>query len=167
MGKRKIFVLVVLGFLILLLAGEVFLLLNKNKKQNISSETDQNPDKELIGDIKTPLGPPEELSTKFDPTKNTPMFVIESADATLGTLKLKFVFPHTWEGRRVTSRIICKDGDIKIVSPTNSIGENVTIDTLINKIQETSSELMIFSGRCTDNTCAEINKDCQLYAAKN
>jgi len=160
-------VLIILGLLIFLVAGEVFLLLNKNKKQNTSTEAGQNPDKELMGDIKAPLGLPEELSTKFDPTENTPMFVIESVDATLGVLELKFVFPHTWEGRRVTSRIICKDGDIKIVSPTNSIGENVTIDTLINKIQETPSELMIFSGLCSDSTCREINKDCQLYVAKN
>lgn len=169
MGKRKIFVLVVLGFLIFVVAGEVFLLLNNknNKKQNISIETDQNPAKELIGDIKAPLGPPEELSTKFDPTENTPIFVIESTDATLGTLNLKFVFPHTWEGRRATSRIVCKDGDIKIVYPADSTGEEVTIEALIKKVQETSSELMIFRGLCSDNSCTEINKDCQLYVAKN
>lgn len=156
MGKRKIFVLVVLGFLTLVVAGEVFLLLSKNKKQNILTDTE------------VPLGPPEELSTNFDPTKNTAMFVIESVDAILGTLKLKFVFPHTWEGRRVTSRIICKDGEIKIVYPADSVsaGEEVTIEAFIKKVQETPSELMIFSGRCSDNTCREINKDCHLFVAK-
>lgn len=157
MGKRKIFVLVGLGFLILLVAGEVFLLLSKKqKKQNTSTETGQS----------QALGLPEELSVNFDPTKNTPIFVIESADAALGTLKLKFVFPHTWEGRRVTSRIACKDGEIKIVYPADSAGEEVMIEALIKKVQETPSELMIFSGRCSDNTCREINKDCQLFVAK-
>ena len=151
MGKRKIFVLVVLGFLILVVAGEVFLIFNK--KQNIL--------------IEAPLGLPEELSTKFDPTENTPRFFIESVDIASGALKLKFVWPHTWEGRRATSRIACKDGDIKIVYPADSAEEEVTIEALINKVQETSSELMIFSGLCSDNTCAEINKACQLYAAKN
>ncbi|MFH1905907.1 MAG: hypothetical protein ABIL11_00760 [Chloroflexota bacterium] len=151
MGKRKIFVLVVLGFLIFMVAGEVFLIFNK--KQNIS--------------IEAPLGPPAELSTNFDPTKNMPRFMIESANAGDKTLNLKFVWPHQLEGKKITSRITCKDGDIKIVNLIDSAGEDVTIDALINKVQETSSELMIFSGLCSDNSCTEINKACQLYVAKN
>ena len=147
MGKRKIFVLIVLGFLILVVAGEVFLIFNK--RQNIS--------------IEAPLGPPAELSINFDPTQNTPRFMIEAVDKHSGTLNLRFVWPHKLEGKKITSRIASKDGDIKIVYPTASAEEVVTIETLINKVQETPSELMIFGGLCSEITCAEINKDCQLF----
>ena len=115
----------------------------------------------------SPLSPPAELSTNFDPTKNTPRFMIESADKHTETFSLRFVWPHQLEGKKITSRIACKNGDIKIVNPIDSAGEDVTIETLINKVQETASELMIFSGLCGDNSCAEINKACQLYVAKN
>jgi len=116
-----------------------------------------------------PLGLPAELSTDFDPSKNTPIFVIESADAALGILNLKFVFPHTWEGRKVTSRITCKDGDIKITyqNNSNSRKEDVTKEALINKVQETSNKSMLFSGLCSDSTCMEINKDCLLQVNRN
>jgi hypothetical protein len=107
---------------------------------------------------------PQEMSADFDVTKNAPLFMIRSANVKNKTLNLTFAFPHTLEGKKVTSQISCKDALIRINHMSGSVPteERVTIETLINLVQKTPSQSMMFSGLCSDSTCAEIINDCFL-----
>ncbi len=109
-------------------------------------------------------GLPLELSAEFDPTQNAPRFMIESVDKQAKSFDMKSVWPPSFEGKRLTSRITCRE--IKIVGPGESEGENVNLDKLLERMEGVSKEMMIFSGLCGDNTCREINRACRLYMAK-
>jgi len=149
-GKKSV---IMLAFLLVGgVAGGVFLYL-KHQRTVLS-----NIAVEKSGDL------PLELSVDFDPTVNSPKFMIESVDRQTKMFNLKSVFPPTFEGKKLTSRITCQE--IKIVGPGDSVGEEVVYDVLMERMEGVSKEMMIFSGLCSDNTCAEINQSCRLYLAK-
>ena len=152
MGKKSILILALLVLLIVGVAGGVFWYL-KHQRTVISDLA-----VEKSGNL------PLELAVDFDPTVNSPKFMIESVDRQGKTLDLKSVFPPVFEGKRLTSRITCQE--IKIVGPGDSVGEDVVYDVMMEKMEGVSKEMMIFSGLCSDKTCKEINQSCQLYLAK-
>jgi len=151
-GRKSVTILVLACLLVGGVAGRVFLYLEHQRTvlSNVAVEKS--------GDL------PMELSVDFDPTVNSPKFMIESVDRKVKTFDLKSVFPPTFEGKRLTSRITCQE--IKIVGPGDSVGEEVVYDVLMERMEGVSKEMMIFSGLCSDNTCAEIHQSCRLYLAK-
>ena len=152
MGGKSVIILVLAFLLVVGVAGGVFLYL-KHQRTVLSDLT-----------VEKSSNLPLELSEDFDPTVNSPKFMIESVDRQAKTFSLKSVFPPIFEGKRLTSRITCQE--IKIVGSGDSVGENVTYDVLMERMEGVSNEMMIFSGLCSDKTCAEINQSCQLYLAK-
>ena len=152
MGRKSVIILVLAFLLFGGVASGVFLYL-KHQRTVISDLA-----VEKSGDL------PLELSVDFDPTVNSPKFMIESVNRQAKTFDLKSVFPPTFEGKRLTSRITCQE--IKIVGPGDSVGEEVVYDVLMERMEGVSKEMMIFSGLCSDNTCAEIHQSCRLYLAK-
>ena len=119
MGKKSV---IMLAFLLVGgVAGGVFLYL-KHQRTVLS-----NIAVEKSGDL------PLELSVDFDPTVNSPKFMIESVDRQAKTFDLKSVFPPTFEGKKLTSRITCQE--IKIVGPGDSVGEEVVYDVLMERME--------------------------------
>jgi len=151
-GRKSVTILVLACLLVGGVAGGVFWYL-KHQRTVISDLA-----VEKSGNL------PLELAVDFDPTVNSPKFMIESVDRKVKTFDLKSVFPPTFEGKRLTSRITCQE--IKIVGPGDSVGEEVVYDVLMERMEGVSKEMMIFSGLCSDNTCAEIHQSCRLYLAK-
>ena len=152
MGKKSILILALLVLLIVGVAGGVFWYL-KHQRTVISDLA-----VEKAGNL------PLELAVDFDPTVNSPKFMIESVDRQGKTFDLKSIFPPTFEGKRLTSRITCQE--IAIVGPGDFVGEDVVYEVLMERMEGVSKEMMIFSGLCSDTTCKEINQSCRLYLAK-
>jgi len=149
-GKKSV---IMLAFLLVGgVAGGVFLYL-KHQRTVLSDKA-----VEKSGNL------PSELSVDFDPTVNSPKFMIESVDRQTKTFNLKSIFPPTFEGKRLTSRITCQE--IAIVGPGDFVGEDVVYEVLMERMEGVSKEMMIFSGLCSDTTCKEINQSCRLYLAK-
>jgi hypothetical protein len=136
---------VIFGILSLVAAGLIFFYFKNKQIQN----------------NKVALTAPKELSINFDATVNSPKFSIQSVNLEDKTLSLKTVYPYISEA--ITSKITCREGDIKISSKSNQTFEDISLDTLFQKAQETEKEYMIFSGLCSDITCSEINRECYLY----
>lgn len=152
--------LIVLGFLILVVSGEIFLYFRNSQiylsKQKVVPTSSP---------VAKSLNLPTELSTDFDPTQNSPVFKIESVDAGNKVLGLKIVWPKILEGTNVKSSITCKDDDIKILTNITKDGadeEPVTINIFFTRLQSSSLSNVLFSGLCSDTKCIEINKSCKL-----
>jgi hypothetical protein len=108
-----------------------------------------------------PLGQPDELGKDFDQTKNAPTFRIYRIDKDAKTIGLEAIWPDIIKNLKVTSSIVCDEGDIKITSGSSS--QNVTLDEFFSMIQETDLNNMLFSGVCGSKQCTEIVKSCQLF----
>lgn len=123
----------------------------KNIAQGIINATNQD---SIPGEI------PDELGKDFDPTKNPPKFVILGVNKDEETLKIKSVWPTSFEGLETESKIYCREGDIKINGKETSSSEFFT------KILSTKGVNIIFSGICVDSTCNEITRSCELFYAE-
>lgn len=145
MDKRWVFIIVIFSILSLVLTGLLFIYFKSKTQVN----------KRVV------LTAPEELSINFDATINSPRFSISSVNEIDKTFILKTVYPYISED--ITSKVTCSDGDITTSSKSNQTKENISLDMLFQKAQETPKEFMIFGGLCSDKTCAEINKECHLY----
>jgi hypothetical protein len=110
-----------------------------------------------------PLNTPDELVSGFDATKNAPKFRIVSIDAVEKRLKLAAVYPSTWEGKEIESRITCKANDIGIVRGNGGKREKIIEQELYAEIEAGLESPMLLIGYCKDNTCSEIDRECELY----
>lgn len=147
-GKKWLFIVIILSILSLVLVGLVFTYFRNREI------TRNKPKEEII------LTLPKELSTDFDPTINTPIFKIVSANQNENTLDLEMIFPENKILKVITSLVTCQDSDIQILKNGSKIG--IGIVSLFTNINENSKDQMTFSGYCSDATCKEINKQCLL-----
>jgi hypothetical protein len=109
---------------------------------------------------------PEELTTKFDPTVNTPVFVIEKIDAYNKVLEMKYVWPDKNAGIHVTSKIGCENNQIEIIYSAKSSSNkntNVSVEKFFNELEKMKFGEVAFSGICSDKTCAVLKSSCRLY----
>ncbi|HET7098795.1 MAG TPA: hypothetical protein VFI61_01015 [Patescibacteria group bacterium] len=153
MDKKWIFITVILGILILVLAGELYLYFTN--KQKITSVTQKA----------TPaLPPPDELSIEFDPTVNSAVFNIDFVNADDSVLHLDYAWPESLAVMKVkvSSKITCVQGDIKLTTKQNPNPQDITLAELFTKAVSVSKENSKFSGLCKDKGCSEINKNCRL-----
>lgn len=105
---------------------------------------------------------PKELASAFDPTVNTPVFKVITADRKQKTLKLKMVFPREYQSAEISSAITCDEADIKVERDGQAVGAGSA--ALFNTIEENFSvEAKLFRGLCRDSTCQEISKQCVLF----
>lgn len=148
MNKKWLFIIIIISILGLVLVGLVFIYFRNREI------TRNKPEAETI------LTLPEELSTNFDPTINTPMFEITSANENEKTLDLVMIFPENRIPKEITSKISCQESDIKILKNGSEIGTGII--SLFTVINENLNRQMTFSGFCSDTTCNEIDRQCQL-----
>lgn len=148
MDKKWLFFAVFLGILGLASAGLVFI--HFRNKEIVRNKPN----------IETALTLPDELSANFDPTQNTPIFKITSANKDEKTLVLEIIFPENKTSKEVTSLISCQEADIQILKNGSQIGAG--IESFFGAINENPKERMTFSGYCGDKTCDEINRQCLL-----
>ena len=87
MGRKSVTILVLACLLVGGVAGGVFLYLEHQRTVLSDLAVEKS------GDL------PMELSVDFDPTVNSPKFMIESVDRKVKTFDLKSVFPPTLKGR--------------------------------------------------------------------
>jgi hypothetical protein len=104
---------------------------------------------------------PLELTKNFNPTINTPVFAIVSADKSQKTLRLKMVFPEGYLREEVTSVIACKEPDIKV----SKNGKDVAVGSaaFFKAIDENPKGSLTLMGICSDTLCKEMNQRCVLY----
>lgn len=103
---------------------------------------------------------PQELTETFDPTINTPIFEIVSIDENKKTLGLVMIFPENYDPKEITSLISCQEQDIKILRNEKEVGEGLV--SFFIEVKKGLGTPMTLSGLCSDQTCNEINKQCQL-----
>ena len=104
---------------------------------------------------------PSELAENFNPSLNTPVFSIIEADSNRKTLKLKMVFPKSYKKEEFESLIACEENDIKVVKEEKEIGFGA--EDFFEAIRDTSEDLRLFSGLCSDHSCKEVSKNCKLF----
>lgn len=151
--KWKIFIAVI-SVVIVVLVVEGFFLYRNIKSTN----------KEVVV-----LELPDELTSGFNPTENTPVFRIESIEKENKTLNMKFVYPKSLEGTSTKALIKCDDG-VKILTSVQGkdvTEEIVSSDILFSKLQSINFDNSIFRGLCSDIKCIMINKSCELSLYKN
>jgi len=122
-------------------------------KQEISAENSSPQPQDL----------PLELTTQFDPSVNSAVFVVLSANTENKTVNLKIVWPETWEGREFASKISCDDISFHSKGEEKKVNNKeffVELSELLSKRNSDSS--VFFFGICNDSTCREIYKDCVL-----
>ena len=113
MAKRWVFLLLLI--LAIALAGWVGWRWEINKIKNTSTPTESTVTTETST---LPL----ELTKNFDPTINTPVFAVVSANNSQKTLRLKMVFPEGYLKEDITSVIACAEPDIKIMKEEKEVG---------------------------------------------
>lgn len=172
MDKKLIVLVIIFSVLSLIVVGEAFLYFKKTRNvKNTAKESSAsvNPivitpaaEKAISGSVL-----PAELSANFDPSVNAAIFKILSASSENKTLNLEIVWPKNWEGKKITSRITCESGDIKIATQLNPTPQNINLDTFFNKVQNAQEGYLMFSGLCSDKTCDEIYRQCNLNLQEN
>ena len=150
----KKWILIVFVFILLGISATIitFLYLTKQNEKKYSPQSSKNT-------------LPDELTYKFDPTVNAPIFKIISVNENVNLLDLNLIFPENANPKQVTSLISCTDGDIKIVN--KGIKTNSDIITLFEEIKKGLMGIITISGICKDLTCQEIYKNCILNLHNN
>jgi len=150
---------------------------DSNQETNVTSFFDQsrddsvyNPSSQSEESTLEPGGLPLELTTDFDPSVNSAVFDVLTADIEAEALDIKVVWPQTWEGKEFRSKIGCDEisyssgGEKKKINKTEFFAEIADIFSKRNSDNKSgkTSEPVLFQGICTDPNCQEINKDCFL-----
>jgi hypothetical protein len=146
MDKKWLFIIIIFSVLGLVLVGLVFIYFRN--KEITTNKT------------KTILTLPEELSTNFDPTINTPIFEISFIDEDKKTLGLIMIFPENYDPKEITSLISCQEQDVKVLRNEKEVGEGLA--PFFIEVEKGLGTPMTLSGLCSDQACNEINKQCQL-----
>ena len=103
---------------------------------------------------------PNELTSEFNPTINTPVFAVTAVGGGEKSLRLKMIYPEGFLTEEITSTITCRDKDIKIIKKGEEIGGGsaLVFDTISQQLPGT----VLFKGLCRRANCQEINKQCEL-----
>lgn len=118
---------------------------------------------EVQSDSEPLLEPPIELSVNFDPSENAGKFSVEGVDGSSGQIKLNYIFPRVKAGESISPVITCPIWDSKVFDLGAKAPRYVTPEKLMQIIVETPKTQMILSGKCSDNSCYLMDKECELY----
>lgn len=104
---------------------------------------------------------PAQLGDGFDPTLNTPRFMVKGVGRGENTLQLEYAFPTARAGVKVESKIVCEKG-ISVKYRGQTSGSKVTGAEALGLVNPVLEPIFV-GGLCSDNNCQTIVGECDMY----
>jgi hypothetical protein len=155
-------IVVVGGLLVIFLCVYFYLRTDPYTKAMQKLGVDSNAIQQTIRANKDPQGLPEELTTKFDPTKDPVVFRVAAMDPTNGSFTAVGMSPGGWVAHTFTTKITCLPWDLRYTPVGSNVSQYVVPGQLMGKIETLDNRDVVVSGKCGDSQCAEIKAECQV-----
>lgn len=110
------------------------------------------------------MTPPEELSSGFDPSINTGVYKVISVSVDEAKVELMYEWPleQKQKQNKIAPIISCPTWDNKIFEMGARTPRYVSTDKMLQVMQATPTDQLLFMGLCSDRECQKIERGCTL-----
>jgi hypothetical protein len=108
------------------------------------------------------MTPPDELGSGFDPSINTGVYKVTRVWIDEAKVELAYEWPPEQKQNKITPVISCPTWDNKIFDLGARTPRYVSTQKMLEVMQTTPTDQLLFMGLCSDRECQKIERGCTL-----